>query len=106
MRVPDDSIISITSDYDPITLQRCTKFECSFFVSNRNEIPLVGEVIEADLRSQYVNAYVTEVSFNWDARVELSAIVAESFPIPDNPTFFFDPASLKQQLIDIFKYPW
>ena len=106
MRVPDDSIIPITSDYDPITFQRCTKFECSFFVSSRNEIPHPGEVIEADLRNQYVNAYVTEVSFNWDARVELSAIVAESFPIPATPLFSFDPALLKQQLIDIFKYPW
>ena len=107
MRVPADAIISITSDYDPITFYRHTKFECKYFISSRNEIPQAGDIIEADLCDQYTEAFVTNVTFDsTNNQVELEATVVESLPTPDVPPFNFDPSVLEQQLINIFKHSW
>lgn len=106
MRVPTDAIISIAHDYDSISFRWITAFECKYFVSNRNEIPRVGAIIEADLGNQYVDAYVTNVYCGWNGQIELSAQVVESRPAPVIPTFDFDPSLIRQQLVSMFPHAW
>jgi hypothetical protein len=113
LRISREYIKSITYETDPLSHKYpCITFKSEFFVSNRNEIPRPRDIIAADLdgddkyEDQYVYACVTQVKFDpLDAEVELDAEVIEySSLIP--PLFEFDPSILKQQLIDIFKYPW
>jgi|ERR1035437_4416261 hypothetical protein len=100
MRVPIDAVISICSDLSGVG--GALSFQARFPVSSRNEIPNAGDIIEADLGDQYVNAYITEVLFEFlNAQVELSAQIVESFP-----TFSFDPSLLKQQLVSMFPHEW
>ena len=75
---------------------------------DRNEIPRAGEIIEADLGDNYVDAYVTEVQFDsFNAQVELEEpSVVESSPIPATPSFDYDPNALKQQLASFFPSTW
>ena len=96
MRIPYDAIISVSSS-PSYTYQRCISFTSKFFVSSNREIPRAGDVIEADFGNEYVNAYVTDVTFNsFSSQVELSAQIVESYPTPNTPPFSFDPSILKQ----------
>ena len=100
MQLSYDTIKSIEHNRDSMYSGRTRiSFTSKYFISSRNEIPQPGEIIEADLGSHYVDAYITEVKFHpFEAQVELSAEVIESTPIPAIRAFDFDPHALKQQL--------
>ena len=108
MQLSYDTIKSISHDTDRIYHGRPRiTFTSKYPVSNRNEIPHPGDIIEADLGSHYVDAYVTEVKFHYfESQVELSAEVVECIPIPAIQSFDFDPSTLKQQLASLFPHAW